>query len=229
MLDWILAPAGITFDEYRKIGILSGVRLYRHYEKEGFETPSKKVELFSRQLEKWGLDPLPVYREPPETPFSDAELCKEYPLIAVNKKYACYKHSRDRQIVSLRKLHPEPVARINSRTARKTGIGDGDMVYIETKRGRIRQKVKLDNTIDPRVIEIDYGWYYPEKHTEPLMGWCVANMNVLTSNNPPFNREMGSSNLRGFACKVSKSEFVKAETIKSSTKINKSKKKEEVK
>ena len=54
-LDLFLKPAGITFEEFRRIGRLSGTKLYRHYEKDGFETPSKKVELFSKRFEEWGL------------------------------------------------------------------------------------------------------------------------------------------------------------------------------
>jgi len=103
-----LKPSGMAFDEFRQIGYLSGTKRYRHFEEDGFDTPSSKVELFPEQLEKWGIDPLPVFRELPETPFSDPELSKEFPLIAINKKSAVFKHSRDRQIPALRKMHPEP-------------------------------------------------------------------------------------------------------------------------
>ncbi len=60
-LDWILRPAGIKFEDFRKIGTLVGSKLYGHFEKEGFNTPSGKVELFSKRLEEWGFDPLPTY------------------------------------------------------------------------------------------------------------------------------------------------------------------------
>jgi hypothetical protein len=56
--------------------------------------------------------------------------------------------------------------------------------------------------IDPRVVVVDYAWWYPEKGIDTLHGWAESNINVLTSNRPPFNREMGSSCLKGLLCRV---------------------------
>jgi anaerobic selenocysteine-containing dehydrogenase len=64
-LDLLLAPSGMTFEQFREIGVISGSKSYRVYGDSGFPTPSGKVELYSEQLEEWGFDPLPVYREPP--------------------------------------------------------------------------------------------------------------------------------------------------------------------
>ncbi|MBW2065024.1 MAG: molybdopterin oxidoreductase, partial [Deltaproteobacteria bacterium] len=129
---------------------------------------------------------------------------QQYPLVAVSKKREVYRHSRDRQISSLRKVNPEPVVSIHFETAGKLGIEEGDRVYVETRRGKIQQKASLTSDIDPRVVEIDYGWYFPERADRELMDWAQANINILTDNRPPFNREMGSTNLRGFCCKVYK-------------------------
>lgn len=80
-LDYILAPSGTTFDEFRKIGMLAGNTQYQTYQSQGFATPSGKVELYSGRLREWGFDPLPTYYEPPETPYNNPELAKEYPLV----------------------------------------------------------------------------------------------------------------------------------------------------
>ncbi len=74
LLDRILEPAGITFEEFRKIGYLVGSRIYRHYVRGGFDTESKKVELYSKMLADWSFDPLPVFKKLPETMYSDPEL-----------------------------------------------------------------------------------------------------------------------------------------------------------
>lgn len=203
-LDWILKSIGITFEEFRNIGVLMGNKLYRHFEKNGFDTPSKKVELYSKRLEEWGFDPLPIYYEPPETPYGDSEMAKEYPLILTSKKVDVYRHSGGRQISSLRAVRPEPIVKIHHETADKLRIKDGDWVYIATKRGRIKQKANLDNTLDPRTVEVDYGWWFPEKEAYSLYGWEESNVNILTSDKPPYNREMGSITLRGICCKVYK-------------------------
>jgi len=206
--DAILEPVGLTFKEFKKIGLFTGKEkqpnLYRRYEQNGFKTPSGKVELYSSRLKEWGFDPLPTYYEPPETPYSDPELAKEYPLIFISWKRKPYRHSGGRQIASLRGSHPEPIIMIHPETADKLGIKEGDWVYIETKRGRIRQKATLTASIDPRVVGVDYGWWFPEKGVPELYGWAESNVNILTNDKPPFNREMGSANLRGFLCKVYK-------------------------
>ena len=80
-LDIILKPMGLTFEEFRIIGNFTAEKGYRRHEAKGFNTPSGKVEIYSSLFEKWGYDPIPVYYEPPETPYSAPELAKEYPLI----------------------------------------------------------------------------------------------------------------------------------------------------
>jgi hypothetical protein len=52
---------------------------YKKYEEKGFGSPTGKVELYSTAFEKHGYDPLPFYREPPESPVSTPELLEEYP------------------------------------------------------------------------------------------------------------------------------------------------------
>jgi anaerobic selenocysteine-containing dehydrogenase len=96
------------------------------------------------------------------------------------------------------------VVSIHPETADKLGVKAGDQVYIETKRGRIKQKAALNDNLDPRVVELDYGWWFPERGVSNLYDWLESNVNVLTGNRPPFNREMGSANLRGILCKVYK-------------------------
>ncbi|MFW6102270.1 MAG: molybdopterin-containing oxidoreductase family protein [Chloroflexota bacterium] len=206
--DAILEPVGLTFNEFKKIGLFTRKEEqpghYRRYEQNGFRTPSGKVELYSERLKEWGFDPLPTYHEPPEAPYSDPELAKEYPLIFITWKRKPYRHSGGRQIASLRGRHPEPIVMIHPETADWLGIKKGDWVYIETSRGRIKQKAVLTTTIDPRVVGVDYGWWFPEKGVSELYGWAESNVNMLTNDKPPFNREMGSASLRGFLCRVCK-------------------------
>ena len=203
-LDEVLKPTGMTFNEFREIAVIPSIQQYRSYQEEGFKTPSGKVELYSDRLKEWGFDPLPVYYEQPETPYSDPELAREYPLILTSSKSAYYRHSSGRQIGSLRDSHPDPVVEIHPETARQLGIKEGDWAYIETRRGRIKQKARLSTGIDPRVVHADWGWWFPEKGAEDLYGWAESNINVLTDNKPPYSREIGSTNLRGFLCKVYK-------------------------
>lgn len=201
-LNTLLEPLGLTFDEFRKVGVLTQGKKYRLYKKNGFSTPSGKVELYSETLKKKGFDPLPVYRMLPETPLSNPELAKKYPFTFTSWKSSPYRHSGGRQIRGLRGSYPDPVTVIHPRAAKGLGIEEGDRIYIETKRGRIKQKAHLSEDIDPRVVGIDYGWWFPEKGISSIYGWAESNINILTDDESPFSPEMGSSNLRGILCKI---------------------------
>ena len=204
-IEEILRPAGITLDEFRKVHILQCVRQYRHYERGGFTTPSGKLELYSNALKEAGADPLPVYREPPETMYSEPGLADEYPLILTTRKPAVFRHANLRQIKSLRVLRPDPILNINPATARELGINNGDWVYIENKRGRITHKAEYTENLHPSVVVGDHGWWYPEKGVdENLHGFTESCINAITSNSSPYAHEMGGVTLRGTFCKVYK-------------------------
>ncbi|MFC1845867.1 molybdopterin-dependent oxidoreductase [Chloroflexota bacterium] len=203
LLDFILKPAGISFNEFRDIGVLSGKSLYFGYEKDGFKTPSGKVELYSKQLEEWGFDPLPVYQDAVESRYANLGSPPEYPLIFTSSKLAPFIHSRGRQIKSLRSINPDPTVRINAETASKMGINDGDWVYVENTLGKVKQKAMLMSTIHPQVVIADFGWWFPENENK-LTGWDESNLNVITDSNPPYARELGSVTLKAVPCKISK-------------------------
>ncbi len=163
------------------------------------------MELYSEQLEEWGFDPLPVYREPPESPYSAPELAGEFPLVLTNSKIPGYVHSGGRQIPSLRQAHPEPLVTINDETAARYGIAAGrlgDYQHQEREHPPASGPVRR---VDPRVVIAEHGWYFPEQEDD-LHGWATANLNVLTSNDPPYARELGSVTFRGILCQIARDE-----------------------
>jgi anaerobic selenocysteine-containing dehydrogenase len=207
-LDDILKPAGLTYDDFKKVGILRGKWEYKSYEGKGFNTPSRKVEIHSQQLKEWGFDPLPDFQELPESLYSTPELFKEYPLIFTSAKDPFYFHSSNRNIPALRKLSPNPIVLIHPETASRFGIGEGDWVSIETKRGTIRQMAKLSSDIDPRVIVLSFGWWFPERKDLELSGWKESNLNLLTDNGPPYEPTLGSLPLRAVLCRIHKAKAI---------------------
>jgi len=204
-LDFILKPAGITFDEFRKIGILEGTKQYRNYQSKGFPTPSSKVELYAGRLKEMGFDPLPTWREPLEDYTGTGNINEEYPLILTSWKRIPYRHSGGRQIPSLRGMHQEPIVVIHPETAIRYKIADGERVCIETEQGKITQKALLKADIDPRVVGVDYGWWMPEERESTLFGWEKSNINVILDDKPPYSKEMGTPCLRGVMCRIYKS------------------------
>lgn len=197
ILDTVLSPSGLTYEEFKEKLILWGDRTYRSYIQEGFRTPSGKVELWCSQLEERGMDPLPGF----SSPWKGASCpSRDYPFIMTSAKNPVFFHSAWRQIPSLRKISPEPVCEISPETASLLGITEGEWIWIRTEGGRIRQKAKIVEGLDPRVVCASYGWWFPEADYETLFGWAEANINTLTSDFPPFDPLVGSVNLRGIPC-----------------------------
>jgi anaerobic selenocysteine-containing dehydrogenase len=202
-LDQILAPSGLTWADVRDKPYLRGEVRYRKYMDKGFSTPSRKVELYCTTFEKWGYDPLPTYKEVPESPVSKPELAKEYPYILITgPRSPVFFHSEHRMIPWLRECHPDPIIEIHPDTAKKHGIKEGDWVYIETPRGKIKQRARILPGMHPQVVCIQHGWWFPEIKT-PDHGWDQSNSNILTDNDPKtLDIAVGASNLRTLMCKI---------------------------
>ena len=206
-----LKPAGFDGIEDLIAKQGGGLRV-RHeekmYEKRGFGTPTGKVELYSTILEKLGYDPLPAYTEPGESPVSDPELAQQYPLILLTgSRHQPFYHSEHHQVDSLRKQHPQPLVQINPEAASELGIEDGDWVWIETPRGRVRMKCEYFEGIDPRVIHAEHGWWFPELPGEEpwLHGVWESNIDVVIDDDPDrCNQIYGGWSLRTALCKVYK-------------------------
>lgn len=209
--DYRLGPLGYTsLKDFvaRTGGHVSVGSGYQKHEKVGFATPTGKLELCSTIMERLGYDPLPHYQEPPESPINNPELVKEYPLIlTTGGRFLPMYHSEHRQIESLRKQHPYPIAQINSQKGAELGIKDGDWMWIETPRGRVKQKCCYFDGMDPRVIHAQHGWWFPELPGEEpwLYGVWESNINVVTSDDPEHcNKISGGWPLRAMLCKVYK-------------------------
>ena len=198
-----------TLDKLRQTGWAAVPIQYEQYKaraargEKAFSTPSGKVELYSQILEQFGFDPLPFYAEPPESPVSRPDLTGEYPLIlTTGTRINAFFLSEHRQIPSLRKQNPLPLATLHPDTAAQYGIRDGDWIFIETLRGRITQKAKVTDKMKPGVVNCQMGWWFPEQTEKPFFGAFDCNPNVLTSMDPPFDPCMGTYQLRGLMCRI---------------------------
>lgn len=195
MYEEITRKAGIDYQELRKKSWLYTPFEYNRHEKgllrkdgePGFNTASGLFEFNTSVLEFFSSDPLPFYKEPPESPISTPELFKEYPLVLTTgtRKVGLF-HSEHRNIASLRRLHPYPVVEIHPDTAKKYNIEDGDWVWMENHHGKCKQKAQLSIGIRPDVVSCDHGWWFPERDPEDgtLFGVFESNANNLIADNP---------------------------------------------
>lgn len=202
-LDHILHPLGLTWKEFKKMDYIRGETKFYKYKERGFSTPTRKLELASTVLEKMGYDPLPQHREPPESPISTPKVYQEYPYILITGvRQPGFFHSENRQIPWLRELHRDPMVEIHPETATKEGIGEGDWVVIESRRGKVRQRARLALGRDPRVVSAEHGWWFPEK-PDPGHGWDESNINILTEDDyEGMDPAMGASTLKTTLCRI---------------------------
>ena len=199
-----LARLGIEYDELLEKGVIYPKHIYYKYKDKGFRTRSKKIELYCSALERLGYDPLPSYKEPPESPVSDPVLAKNYPyVLTTGSRKVEYFHSELRQVHSLRQLRPVPQAEIHPDQAAVHDIANGDWIQISSPRGSIRMKAIVTTNICSGVVSVEHGWWFPEKES-PEFGIWESNANVLTSNQPPYDTAFGTYQLRGLLCTISK-------------------------
>ncbi len=196
---------GITFSELTTRKTVSFPVNYKKYEKKRFRTPSGKVELISPTLSKMNMDALPTFFEPPHSPFSTPGIFKRYPLVAAQYRVVEYEHSEGRQLQSLRDRVPDPLCEIHPDTARNCGIENGEWLYLETPAfdSGIRLKAQYVSELDPRVVGVPVGWWYPEEK-DGLHGCFTSNINALIGNNPPYDPVAGQYQMRANLCRVSK-------------------------
>ncbi len=201
--DSVLEGAGIDLESFKEIGLLQGEMRYRKHETDGFPTASGKFEIACSALEVMGHDPVPDYLEPPESPYSTPDLSENYPLIAITgAKIEPFFHTELRQLASQRARNPDPLVELNPETAERLSIAEGDWVWIESPRGKIRQRARLTHGIDPRVVSIQHAWWFPEREP-PEYGWKESSASLLLDPRPA-DPIWGSEPWKGFLCRVYK-------------------------
>ena len=195
---------GYAYDEWNGV--------YRKYEKGlcrpdgsvGFATDSGRIELVPFVYPIWGLNPTPYHIEPPQSPISTPELMEEYPLVLTSGGRSWeFFHSENRQMPTMRELHPEPQVTINPKTAEKYGIEDGQYVWVENDHGRFRQRAFVSPIVDENTVHAEHGWWFPEAEgAEPhLFDTFVANPNNCTKAFETGPSGVGSS-IKCMICKI---------------------------
>jgi thiosulfate reductase/polysulfide reductase chain A len=213
-LNWMLKYQGITYDDLLKKtnATLTFPRNYERYRTSTppFNTPTGKVELYSKTFEALEVDPLPIFQEPPESPIRTPDLFKKFPLIYTHYRIHGYMHSEGRQIKHQRQLAPEPYLQMNPERAAQLGIGEGDWVNLETPKSAGKERVKfraqLVPELHPDVVAGPHAWWFPER-SKPEYGCFESNINALVTLDPPFDPVVGVPQVRAILCRVWKADF----------------------
>ncbi|MBI2937569.1 MAG: molybdopterin-dependent oxidoreductase [Thaumarchaeota archaeon] len=118
----------------------------------GFNTPSRKFEFYSNQMKTKGLNPLPDYMPTEDRPNA------EYPYYFVSWKPQEHTHTRTQNNVWLVEMLGSNPIWINTKTAEKLGLAEGDDSYIESLTGKIKSKVHVTNEVHPEVVAFPRGF-----------------------------------------------------------------------
>ena len=148
-------------------------------EKYKLNTPSGKIELFSKELFDLNnpdfIPPVPKYVEEWESPFG--EQAEKYPLSVIGHHYMARVHSTHENNDWTNEAFPQRVF-INKIDAQKRNISNGEKVKIYNDRGTIIMQCRVTNKILPGVIDIPQGaWWEPDENGIDRRG----NVNVLSS------------------------------------------------
>jgi anaerobic selenocysteine-containing dehydrogenase len=164
----ILEPTGIDLEELKKQPRGVSADLQTRYCKysgsgdndaPGFNTPSKKIEIYSAILKKHGYTPLPNYVEPAMSPVSRPDIIKDFPLILTSAKSTHFLHSQGRALPALRKKEPDPTVELHPDTAAERSIENGEWITLMTPHGRIKLKAHFSQRLHRQVVKVTHGWW----------------------------------------------------------------------
>ena len=202
----MLSPVGISWQDFCETGLYCPPRDYEKFEHvdegsgfpAGFATPSSKIELYSEILDSIHAQPLPVH-------ISLTNESNAYPLTLITgARTQPYYASAFRQVESLRRLHPEPLAEMSAGCAQGLGLAEGQAVWVESPHGRACFRLKLA-VMKADVVSVEYGWWRPELGcAEPELGgvWR-SNANLLTNADvQEYDNLLGQWVCNGLPCRV---------------------------
>lgn len=218
-----IAPSGHDWDSLAKKGGWEYPTMenwpqsipYRRYErghlrpdgKPGFRTPTGKIELYSTLGEEYGIHPLPFYVEPPESEVRTPELFKKYPLVMITgRRSPVFFHSEHRNIPWLRACDPYPLVEVHPSVMKELGIDNGEWVWIENDRGKIRRKVKENPSMHPGTVSVPHGWWLPETKGEGpnyFAAWDI-NCNILVPVDTQSESGYGGGAYKTTLCRLRK-------------------------
>ncbi len=213
-LEALLAPSGVTLEALRATP--EGIRVpletrYRKFAEQvgdaprGFNTPSRRIELYSERLLEHGQNPLPDYEEPLVSPRSQPKLAPRFPLILTCTKDTLFCESQHRALPSLRRRSPDPLVDLHPNAASARDISEGDWVHVETPSGRARARARFDETLAPDVVCGQHGWWQGCAEIDapgyPATGPQTANFNLLIGHDA-VDPVSGSVPMRAYVCQV---------------------------
>ncbi|HVS33503.1 MAG TPA: molybdopterin oxidoreductase family protein [Thermoanaerobaculia bacterium] len=162
MMRQALSRGTVSLEEVREKGSIrvavpsphlpyrSGTRL---------KTTSGRIEIESEKFGKLGLDPIPSYVPPHESPERNPELARRFPLALISPPAHSFLNSTFVNVASLRRSAGKPTLEIHADDAGQRGIAGGDAVQIFNDRGAFAAEAVITDRVRPGVVSAPSVWW----------------------------------------------------------------------
>jgi formate dehydrogenase major subunit len=161
------------------------------YPGDRFLTKDGKVELRSASL-----GPI-SWSEPEGSPKGNPEKAKSFPLIFLQGKVVQHwQQTYTNWSAYMAQFSEGNYVQVHPETVKALGIKNGDQVYLETEKGKIRAEVKVSELIPPEVV---WTPSHPEP-ASPYRGNVGESINTII----PGYWDQVSAQFNGFGCRLTK-------------------------
>src|SRR5206468_5376112 len=152
---------GVTFETLVERGWtrLNVPTPYLPFANGGFLTPSGKCEFYSERMAQMGLDPLPAFTPPYESPETTPELAARFPLTLISSPAHQFLNTTFVNVDSLRRAAHEPECLLHPVDAERRGIGVGMRVVVHNDRGAFTAVARVEDSIRPGVVWAPSIWW----------------------------------------------------------------------
>jgi anaerobic selenocysteine-containing dehydrogenase len=152
---------GITFEALLERGWmrLAVPRPYLPFAQGAFLTPSGKCEFVSERLAAMGLDPVPTYTPPYESPERAPELAQRFPLTLISSPAHQFLNSTFVNIDPLRRRAREPELVIHPADAAPRAIIPGSRVLVHNDRGEFLAVARVEDGLREGTVWAPSIWW----------------------------------------------------------------------
>ena len=153
--------AGITLEQLKRGG---AVRLaveepHPAYADGQFATPSGKIEFYSEQMARDGLDPLPAHTPLTEGGDGEQPPSGAYPLLFITPPNHFFLNSTYANMPSNIRSEERPRLEIHPDDARCRGIAEGATVRVHNERGDVQLEASLTTDVRPGLVSSRGLWW----------------------------------------------------------------------
>ena len=192
---------GIDFTTLKKNGVIVKTDKSAPYitatNQPEFGTPSGKIELYSKQLEEKGFDPVPKYTKHPEPPAGHFRL--------LFGRAALHTFSRTTNNFMLTDLQKENALWISAKKGKELGLKNGEYVSLANQDGVVapgRIKVKLTQRMRDDAVYMYHGFGVHSKGMKRANNQGIADDDLITKY--VIDPIMGGTAMRGTFVKIVK-------------------------